>query len=103
VGQDWKLWCDRGWLNFVCPMDYTSSQRQFENMVSRQLEWAGSVPCYPGIGASASTPPLGAKGVIDQIQTTRRYRTGGFVIFNYGVTEAGDLLPLLGLVATAQR
>jgi hypothetical protein len=25
VGQDWKLWCDNGWLDFVCPMDYIDS------------------------------------------------------------------------------
>jgi uncharacterized lipoprotein YddW (UPF0748 family) len=103
VGQDWKLWCERGWLDFVCPMDYTASHRQFENMVARQIEWAGRTPCYPGIGESASSSRLGADGVIEQIQITRSYGTGGFVIFNYGVTEAGELLPLLGLGITARR
>jgi len=103
VGQDWKLWCDRGWLDFVCPMDYTSSHRQFENMVRRQIEWAGRVPCYPGIGESASSSRLGPDGVIEQILITRRYRTGGFTIFNYGVTEAKELLPMLGLGITAKR
>ena len=103
VGQDWKLWCERGWLDFVCPMDYTRSHRQFENMVARQVEWAGRVPCYPGIGESASSSRLGPEGVIEQIQITRRYRTGGFVIFNYGVAEEAELVPLLGLGITASR
>lgn len=102
VGQDWKLWCDRGWLDFVCPMDYTPSHRQFENMVARQVEWAGRTPVYPGIGESASSSRLGADGVIEQIQISRRYKTGGFVIFNYGVPEAKELLPLLGLGITAR-
>jgi uncharacterized lipoprotein YddW (UPF0748 family) len=102
VGQDWKLWCDRRWLDFVCPMDYTSSHRQFENMVRRQVEWAGQVPCYPGIGESASNPRLGADGVIQQIHIARRHQTSGFVIFNYGSTEARELLPLLGLGITAK-
>jgi uncharacterized lipoprotein YddW (UPF0748 family) len=96
VGQDWKLWCENGWLDFVCPMDYTSSHRQFENMVARQVDWAGSTPCYPGIGESASASKLGVDGVIEQIQITRRYNTRGFIIFNYGVTEANELLPMLG-------
>ena len=103
VGQDWKLWCDRGWMDFVCPMDYTASHRQFENMVTQQVEWAGRVPCYPGIGESASSSRLGVDGVIEQIQITRRHKTGGFTIFNYGVTEAKDLVPLLGLGITAKR
>ncbi|MBN2507115.1 MAG: family 10 glycosylhydrolase [Verrucomicrobia bacterium] len=101
VGQDWKLWCDRGYLDFVCPMDYTSSNRSFENMLVSQLEWAGRVPCYPGIGLSASSSHFGIDRLIEQIQITRRHRTGGFVIFNYGVTESRDVLPRLGLGITA--
>jgi len=103
VGQDWKVWCDKGWLDFVCPMDYTPSHRQFENMVTQQVGWAGRVPCYPGIGESASSSRLGVDGVIEQIQITRRLKTGGFTIFNYGVTEAKELVPLLGLGVTAKR
>jgi uncharacterized lipoprotein YddW (UPF0748 family) len=102
VGQDWKLWCERGWLDFVCPMDYTASPRQFENMVSRQVVWAGATPCYPGIGESASSSRLGVDGVIEQILITRRHGTGGFVVFNYGGAEARELLPMLGLGITAR-
>jgi len=57
VGQDWKLWCDRGYLDFVCPMDYTDSSSHFGRMVEQQLEWAGKVPCYPGIGLSVWSDP----------------------------------------------
>jgi uncharacterized lipoprotein YddW (UPF0748 family) len=96
VGQDWKLWCDRGYVDFVCPMDYTSSNRRFENMAVQQLRWAGQTPCYPGIGASASTSRFGPDQVIDQILITRRLDTRGFIIFNYGISESQDLLPLLG-------
>ena len=96
VGQDWKLWCDRGYLDFVCPMDYTESDAQFGNWVKSQQQWAGKVPCYPGIGASATRLSMGADRVIAQIQVTRQHGTRGFVIFNYGVTEAKDLVPLLG-------
>jgi len=102
VGQDWKLWCDRGYLDFVCPMDYTPSNSSFENMVARQVQWAGRKPCYPGIGVSASSSHLGVDRVIDQISITRRHNTDGFVIFNYGATESQELLPLLGLGITAR-
>lgn len=101
VGQDWKLWCERGYLDFVCPMDYTPSTRRFDNLVARQVQWAGRVPCYPGLGVSASSSQFGADRAIEQIQVTRRHHTGGFVIFNYGKRESEDLLPLLGLGITA--
>jgi uncharacterized lipoprotein YddW (UPF0748 family) len=103
VGQDWKLWCEKGYLDFVCPMDYTPSKGRFENMVARQVLWAGRTSCYPGIGVSASASHFGVDRVIEQINLTRRQGTRGFVIFNYGVTESKDLLPMLGLGITAKR
>ncbi|MCX7886158.1 MAG: family 10 glycosylhydrolase [Verrucomicrobiae bacterium] len=101
VGQDWKLWCDNGWLDFVCPMNYTASNATFENWVAQQVQWAGRAGCYPGIGVSASRSRLTVEQVIEQIKITRKHRTGGFVLFNYGVAESRELLPLLGLGITA--
>jgi len=97
------VWCEQGWLDFVCPMDYTESNRSFENMVSQQVQWAGKARCYPGIGVSASSSQFGIDQLIEQITITRRYQTHGFTIFNYGVTESRDLLPLLGLGITAPK
>ena len=103
VGQDWKLWCDKGWLDFVCPMDYTLSNRNFANMVAQQVHWAGQTPCYPGIGVSASPSQFGIDRLIAQISLTRQHQTHGFTIFNYGITESRDLLPQLGLGITAPQ
>lgn len=100
VGQDWKLWCDKGWVDFVCPMDYTPNNQRFEGMVARQVAWSGRTPCYPGIGVSASSSHFGAARTIEQIDITQRFDTAGFVIFNYGITESRDLLPLLGIGIT---
>jgi uncharacterized lipoprotein YddW (UPF0748 family) len=99
VGQDWRLWCERGYLDFVCPMNYTTSAVQFENWGRSQQAWAGSTPCYPGIGAWVMTPDQ----VMGQIQVTRRLDTGGFVIFNYDPRAAGELVPLLGQGITRNR
>jgi uncharacterized lipoprotein YddW (UPF0748 family) len=96
VGQDWKLWCDKGYLDFVCPMDYTPLNSRFENMVTQQVQWAGRTPCYPGLGVSASSSRFGVDRAIEQIIITRRHGTHGFVIFNYGVKESKELLPMLG-------
>ncbi|MBI5381203.1 MAG: family 10 glycosylhydrolase [Opitutae bacterium] len=102
VGQDWKLWCERGWVDFLCPMNYTESDRQFDAWITMQQAWAGKTPVYPGIGESASNSRLSADRVIGQIEIARRHRTGGFTIFNLGSTESRELLPLLSLGATAK-
>jgi uncharacterized lipoprotein YddW (UPF0748 family) len=96
VGQDWKIWCDRGYLDFVCPMDYTSSSSHFRRMVEQQLTWAGKVPCYPGIGLSVWSDSTDIFKLIEQINITRQLGTGGFTIFNYSRSEASNVLPLLG-------
>lgn len=96
IGQDWKTWCDSGYLDFVCPMDYTESNITFENMVGQQLEWTGRVPCYPGIGLSVWADPSDIGKLIDQIEITRSKGTGGFTVFNYNVLEAREMVPLCG-------
>jgi len=96
VGQDWKLWCDKGYLDFVCPMDYTPHSLQFENWIKAQLDWAGNVPCYPGIGMSCWPNQTDIAKLIEQITITRRLHTGGFTVFNYGVSAAQDMVPLCG-------
>jgi uncharacterized lipoprotein YddW (UPF0748 family) len=95
VGQDWKIWCDRGYLDFVCPMDYTPSVMRFDDMVTQQVEWAGKAACYPGLGMSASTSRFGVDRAIQEINIARAHHTGGFVIFNYGTNECENILPAL--------
>jgi uncharacterized lipoprotein YddW (UPF0748 family) len=96
IGQDWKLWCDRGYLDFVCPMDYTPSTAEFEGLVERQVAWAGKVPCYPGIGLSVWSPTCDVLNLVEKIAITRRYKTGGFTVFQYAGAEAREVVPLLG-------
>ena len=103
VGQDWKLWCQQGYLDFVCPMDYTASGSHFQHLIQQQLAWAGKVPCYPGIGLSTWSDPTDICRLIEQINVTRQLKTGGFTIFNYGPTEATQVLPLLGEGMTRRK
>ena len=96
VGQDWKLWCEKGYLDFVCPMDYTPLNSLFDRMVTQQLEWTHGVPCYPGIGVSVWNDRTDIAKLIEQINITRKHKTGGFTIFNYATVEANHILPKLG-------
>jgi uncharacterized lipoprotein YddW (UPF0748 family) len=100
VGQDWKLWCDKGYLDFVCPMDYTPDSGEFESLVTRQRTWAGKVPCYPGIGLSTWPAPGDVFLLLKQIRITRATGSGGFTIFDYGPAEAKGIVPLCGMGVT---
>ncbi|MBT3286718.1 MAG: family 10 glycosylhydrolase [Victivallales bacterium] len=102
VGQDWKLWCDKGWLDFVCPMDYTESNATFRNQVKAQVGYAGKVPVYPGIGLSVWRDPQDVVKLIEQIEISRKYKTGGFTIFEYNSRMAG-VLPLVSLGTTSTK
>ena len=101
IGQDWKLWCDEGWLDFVCPMDYISSNALFRNTVENQKAWAGEVPLYPGIGLSVWKDPRDAVKIARQIEIVRELGLGGFTVFNYDA-NAEAVLPYLRLGVTAE-
>jgi uncharacterized lipoprotein YddW (UPF0748 family) len=103
VGQDWKLWCERSYVDFVCPMDYTPHTSAFEDMVARQIGWAGKVPCYPGIGLSTWPSQTDISKLIDQIETARRQGTKGFTIFEFNATTARQIVPLCGKGITAKE
>ena len=84
VGQDWLDWVQKGYVDFIAPMDYTDSHYYFALIVAQQLDQVkGLVPVYPGIGVSSSSGRLGVDGVIVQILETRNQHTGGFVLFSY--------------------
>jgi uncharacterized lipoprotein YddW (UPF0748 family) len=102
-GQDWKLWCDKGYVDFVCPMDYTEHTGLFAGMIDQQVKWAGKVPCYPGIGLSCWPNKADVFTLFDQIETTRRAKTGGFTIFDYEPRDAREVVPLCGLGITRKQ
>ncbi|OGV37436.1 MAG: hypothetical protein A2X48_18840 [Lentisphaerae bacterium GWF2_49_21] len=96
VGQDWNLWCEKGYVDFVCPMDYTDSNLKFKNLVSKQKIWAGKTPFYPGIGISTWTDHDNILRLIKQINISRNYHTGGFTVFEFSPECADYILPLSG-------
>lgn len=100
VAQDWKMWCEQGWLDFVCPMDYIDSNVLFRNVVEAQKAYVGRVPLYPGIGLSCWKDPRDAVKLAEQIGIVRSLGLGGFTVFNYDA-YAEAVLPYLRLGVTA--
>lgn len=92
VGQDWKAWVDAGYLDFICPMNYLIDNDQFKNWVIAQSETINKrIPLYPGIGASAPGLPPGQ--VAMQAYVSRELGMDGFIIFNYDMHTATNVLP----------
>ncbi len=96
-GQDWKTWVDEGWLDFVCPMDYTDDAETFRSYVRRQNGWvAGQVPIYAGIGVNANNCTFADPyQLMQQIEIAREEGASGWVVFNYSPRFVKHFLPLL--------
>ena len=96
IGQDWVDWVNKGYLDFLCPMDYTNSASTFRYKINDQLSLVeGKVPVYPGVGVGATNSTLLPPEVIEQLQITRDLETGGYILFNYDASMAENLLPSL--------
>ncbi len=104
VGQDWVRWAKEGYVDFLCPMDYTNSDYSFAAKVVRQLgQVEGAVPVYPGIGASSSSSTLTPDRVAGQIAISRNLGTGGFIVFNYTASLGNEILPELAKGITSAQ
>ena len=104
VGQDWVAWVKAGYLDFVCPMDYTESDFSFTALVSNQIELVGGrIPIYPGIGATASRSALSSDRVVAQIHHARSLGAAGFTIFNLDRDTVSRIAPDVGLGAGREK
>jgi len=103
IAQDWTAWLENGYVDFVCPMNYTSDLDKFTNLVRRQV----SVPfstgrIFPGLGVTTSESTLDAVRVVDQIAALRQQGVSGFVLFDLNRNLETEILPVLRLGITAR-
>ena len=101
MGQDWLQWVKDGYLDFVCPMDYTTNNDGFAALVRNQVKLVdGRVPIYPGIGASAFDPTMKPEQLLEQIRLARSLGAAGFTIFDLSPITAKSVIPALGRTRT---
>ena len=98
IGQDWVNWCRKGYLDFVCPMNYYGgSDLAFKGLVNVQLEalQGCNVKMRPGLGLSC-WKDLSRDGITmaRQIMIVRDADLDGFCVFNFD-SRAEKVLPLL--------
>jgi uncharacterized lipoprotein YddW (UPF0748 family) len=104
VAQDWPAWVKAGYLDFVCPMDYTADDTELASLVCRQMKLIGGrAPLYVGIGATATGIHLTPDQVLSQIITARSLGASGFSIFNFSPQTAATIVPAVGQGAGSCR
>ncbi len=104
IGQDWIAWAKSGYLDFVCPMNYTEDPSYFTELLTNQLAlMPKNVPIYPGIGATASNSLLTPDAVAEQIYLSRTLGASGWTIFDYSVDISETVLPALTLGISKRR
>lgn len=99
IGQDWVMWCREGWLDFVCPMNYTTSDSAFTSMTAAQVGHVqGVVPLYTGIGHWR----ISDEQAIGQVEISRSLGADGFILFNMGASLAQTALPKFARAITSE-
>ncbi len=98
--QDWMTWAHEGYLDFLCPMDYTSSVQTLIGRLAPQIEVIdGAIPVYAGLGVSPtrSATPV---NLSQQIEAARKLGADGFLMFSL-TPFSRAMLPALKLGATS--
>jgi len=91
-GQDWVRWCREGWLDFVCPMTYTTDAAEYERLVKiHRAALPDGFPVVEGIGIAGSSGVMDDPGKVAlHIILARKAGAAGFCGFCYrpGATRA---------------
>lgn len=102
VGQDWVTWLKKGYVDFVCPMNYTDNINTFDELTTEQVRLTRMPDrIYPGIGVTSSASSLTPAQVIEQINALRVRNAGGFVLFDLDKELEHRILPALHRGVTA--
>lgn len=98
IGQDWIAWAKAGYVDFVCPMNYTEDADYFTRLLVDQLAlMPKDVAIYPGIGVTATNSLLTPDAVVEQIYLSRSLGASGWTIFDYSLDISETVLPALGM------
>ncbi len=84
-GQDWVRWCREGWLDFVCPMNYTLDPRLFaERAAIHRKAVPEGFPIVQGIGIASGAGQMDTtEELAVQVMLARQAGAVGFVGFAY--------------------
>ena len=95
-GQDWPEWCRKGWLDFVCPMDYSDSAAVYAGKFRAQMPLVHGVQLLPGMGFT-HFPEDGSepRRFAEQVEAVRAAGLPGITFYSY-TARSMRFLELLG-------
>ena len=94
VGQDWPRWLDFNLVDYVAPMDYTSSISKFRELLAQQASLSTRAKrTVIGIGVTANESKLSAKEVNKQVALARQCGFAGQALFKLDANLEAKVLP----------
>ena len=94
VGQDWPRWLDLNIVDYVAPMDYTSSTSQFRALLAQQASLSTRAKrTIVGIGVMANESKLNAQQVDQQVSLARKSGFAGQALFKLDANLEARVLP----------
>jgi len=104
VGQDWGAWVQEGYLDFVCPMNYTDSPDLYDRLISGQIEAIKHAkPFVSGLGVTLGDWTLTPDQVARQVNIARKNGCDGFILFNYDAYVMKEVLKRLRTGSTEKK
>src|SRR5262249_53921335 len=77
--QDWRAWVERGLIDVLCPMAYTTDTAAFASEIATVRQAAGPHPVWAGIGAYRLSPDQ----IAENVRSARRAGAGGGNSFSF--------------------
>jgi hypothetical protein len=94
-GQDWADWARRGWLDFICPMNYTTNREEHRRLLATQLSLVGGAcPVYSGVGRQWSAGELTTAEMIRQAEDALTLGAAGIAVFKFEALTEQDFAAL---------
>ena len=98
VGQDWPRWLKFDIVDYVAPMDYTSSTAKFKELLAQQMSPRQNAKrTIVGIGVTSNESKLDAQQVNRQIALARKCGFAGQALFKLDDRLAQKILPAIWL------
>ena len=94
-GQDWAEWARQGWLDFLCPMNYTADREAHRHLLQLQLALVnGACPVHSGIGRKWSAGELSTAGMITQAEDALSLGAAGVALYGFEALNEQDFAAL---------
>ncbi|GEM_PF-948169 len=85
--QNWNEWMSNHWLDYVCPMNYTSDNADFDGNNQDSLDRMYGRHIYPAQGSYLNT----ISNSMDQIASVQELGFPGVSLYTYRVTNSGTV------------